>query len=85
MNQKQSIPAMFINKIMKEKIEYRTRLNAAIDCVCFLLHQGLLFHGHDESTKSHNQENYLELFTFLQIMMKMLRRFHLRMLLKMTN
>jgi hypothetical protein len=34
---------------------YRTRLNASVDCVCFLQQQGLAFHGRDESKGSSNQ------------------------------
>ncbi|XP_027071787.2 uncharacterized protein [Coffea arabica] len=47
------------------KAEYRTRLLASIDCARFLLHQGLAFHGHDESDISENQGNFLELLHFL--------------------
>uniref|UniRef100_A0A2N9FYF2 TTF-type domain-containing protein n=1 Tax=Fagus sylvatica TaxID=28930 RepID=A0A2N9FYF2_FAGSY len=47
------------------RIEYRTRLNASIDCIRFLLRQGLAFRGHDESEDSSNQGNFLELLKFL--------------------
>ncbi|XP_020705683.1 zinc finger MYM-type protein 1-like [Dendrobium catenatum] len=40
-------------------------LTAAIDCVRFLLRQGLSFRGHDESSNSDNRGNYLELLDFL--------------------
>ncbi|PKU86849.1 hypothetical protein MA16_Dca027802 [Dendrobium catenatum] len=40
-------------------------LTAAIDCVRFLLRQGLSFGGHDESSNSDNRGNYLELLDFL--------------------
>ena len=46
-------------------IEYKVRLNASIDCIQFLLRQGLAFHGHDESRYSKNQGNFLELLRFL--------------------
>ncbi|GFY95342.1 dihydroxyacetone kinase [Actinidia rufa] len=46
-------------------MEYRTRLNASIDCVRFLLRQGLAFRGHDESESSSSQGNFLELLKFL--------------------
>ncbi|XP_020699670.2 zinc finger MYM-type protein 1-like [Dendrobium catenatum] len=40
-------------------------LTTAVDCVRFLLHQGLSFRGHDESSRSTNRGNYLELLDFL--------------------
>ncbi|KAM3695753.1 hypothetical protein ACJW31_07G157300 [Castanea mollissima] len=56
----------FINKQSDvEKREYRTRLNALVDCICFLQWQGLAFHGHDESKDSNNQGNFLKLLRFL--------------------
>ncbi|XP_024039563.1 zinc finger MYM-type protein 1 [Citrus clementina] len=36
-----------------------------IDCIRFLLKQGLAFHGHDESKDSSNRGNFLELLRFL--------------------
>ena len=38
--------------------------NATIDCIRFLLNQGLAFRGHDESENSDNQGNFLELLAF---------------------
>ncbi|XP_031281489.1 uncharacterized protein LOC116139992 [Pistacia vera] len=49
----------------KAKLDYRIRLNASIDCIRFLLHQGLAFRGHDESVESENQGNFMELLKFL--------------------
>ena len=40
-------------------------MNASIDCIRFLLRQGLTFRGHNESENSSNQGNFLELFRFL--------------------
>ncbi|KAJ9153884.1 hypothetical protein P3X46_027272 [Hevea brasiliensis] len=40
-------------------------LNASIDCVQFLLKQGLAFRSHDESNNSTNKGNYLEILQFL--------------------
>ncbi|GAV92113.1 DUF4371 domain-containing protein [Cephalotus follicularis] len=43
--------------------EFRTHLTASIDCIRFLLRQGLTFHGHDES-----QHNFMHLiFSMFQI------------------
>jgi hypothetical protein len=36
-----------------------------IDCVRFLVTQGLAFRGHDESSSASNRGNFLELMTFL--------------------
>ncbi|XP_028126582.1 uncharacterized protein LOC114323236 [Camellia sinensis] len=47
------------------RIGYQTRLNASVDCVKFLLRQGLAFRGHDVSENSSNQGNFLELLKFL--------------------
>eukprot|EP00258_Populus_trichocarpa_P045430 XP_024461449.1 zinc finger MYM-type protein 1 [Populus trichocarpa] len=50
---------------VKSQSDYRTRLNASIECAHFLLHQELPFRGHDECECSSNQGNYLELLHFL--------------------
>ncbi|PIN18235.1 Tam3-transposase (Ac family) [Handroanthus impetiginosus] len=47
------------------KREYRIQLIAVVDCIRFLLRQGLAFRGHDESNNSTNQGNFLELLKFL--------------------
>nr|KAJ0213818.1 hypothetical protein LSAT_V11C400223710 [Lactuca sativa] len=45
--------------------EYCTRLNASIDCVGFLLRQGLAFCGHNEKEDSDNKGNFLELLQWV--------------------
>ena len=65
MNEKQSIMTLLSEQIVKSKSDYRTQLNASIECARFLLHQGLPFRGHDECECSSNQENYLEVLHFL--------------------
>ncbi|XP_020992024.1 uncharacterized protein LOC107474014 [Arachis duranensis] len=47
------------------KKDYRTHLTATIECIRFLLQQGLAFRGDDESHNSNNQGNFLELLDFL--------------------
>ncbi|KAI0510290.1 hypothetical protein KFK09_010891 [Dendrobium nobile] len=64
-HQEHSISALWSSKEEKQKKEYRTMLTAAVDCVRFLIRQGLSFRGHDESSSSNNQGNYVELFQFL--------------------
>ncbi|XP_028552930.1 zinc finger MYM-type protein 1-like [Dendrobium catenatum] len=64
-NQEHSLPGLWLSKDDKNKKQYRIMLTAAIDCVRFLLRQGLSFRGHDESSNSDNRENYLEIFDFL--------------------
>ncbi|KAL5562173.1 hypothetical protein UlMin_031920 [Ulmus minor] len=48
----------------RTKKEYRIHLKASVDCVQFLLQQGLAFCGHDESDNSLNQGYFLELLQF---------------------
>lgn len=47
------------------QLEYHMRLCASIDCLRFLLRQGMAFRGRDESENSTNRENSLELLHFL--------------------
>ena len=61
MNEKLNIEVIISKKTTQAHNGYRTR-NASVDCVRFLLRQGLAFHGHDESEYSSNQGNFLELF-----------------------
>jgi Domain of unknown function (DUF4371) len=65
MKQEQSIQAILEvqNKCCVD--EYRLRLNASVDCIRFLLRQGLSFRGHDETEYSKNRDNFLELLRFL--------------------
>jgi hypothetical protein len=64
MKQKQSIGTAFDKQSEQIKSEYRTRLNATIDCVRWLLRQGLPFRGHHEFENSSNRGNFLELLHF---------------------
>ncbi|XP_026431866.1 uncharacterized protein LOC113329110 [Papaver somniferum] len=48
----------------EEGLGYMIRVNASIDCMRFLLCQGLASRGHDESDTSHNQGNFLELLKY---------------------
>ena len=65
LNHAQSIITFFDEQSDQQKMIYRTRLNASIDCVRFLQQQGLAFRGHDESKGLSNQGNFLELLRFL--------------------
>ena len=65
LNQRQSIQAVINKQSDVKKREYRTSLNALVDCICFLQRQGLAFRGHDESKDSNIQGNFLELLRFL--------------------
>ena len=65
LNHRQSIQTIINKQLDVEKREYRTRLNASVDCICFLQRQGLAFCGHDESKDSNNQGNFIELLRFL--------------------
>lgn len=65
MNQRQHVESVLSRQSEQAKKEYRIRLTATVDCVRFLLRQGLAFRGHDESEDSRNQGNFLELLQFL--------------------
>ena len=65
MDGKQQIEHVFMKKNIKDRISYRVRLIASVDCIRFLVRQGLAFRGHDESQESNNQGNFIELLTFL--------------------
>ncbi|GMP95388.1 hypothetical protein CsSME_00044462 [Camellia sinensis var. sinensis] len=65
MKKKQHIQSVFLKQTNQEKIEYRTRLNATVDYIRFLLRRGLAFRGHDESDDSSDKGNFLELLQFL--------------------
>ena len=64
MNQKQHIETIICRQSDEARSEYKIRLNTSIDCIRFLLRQGLAFRGHDESCDSNNQENFFELLQF---------------------
>ncbi|KAH1211146.1 Zinc finger MYM-type protein 1 [Glycine max] len=65
MNQNQHIKVAISKQSEQVCDLYRRRLTASIDCIHFLLKQGLAFRGHDESTNSANQGNFLELLKYL--------------------
>ncbi|CAN6696635.1 unnamed protein product [Malus baccata var. baccata] len=65
MMQKQHIETFVIKQTDEARINYHTLLRGALDCTRWLLQQGLPFRGHDESFKSSNRGNYLELMQFL--------------------
>ncbi|CAN6679356.1 unnamed protein product [Malus baccata var. baccata] len=65
MEQKQHIETFVSKQTDKARINYHTLLNASLECTRWLLGQGLPFRGHDESFKSSNKGNYLELIQFL--------------------
>ena len=65
LNKKQHIETILSKQSNQVRSEYRIRLNSSVDCVRFLLRQGIAFRGHDESENSSNQGNVLELLRFL--------------------
>ncbi|CAN1148508.1 hypothetical protein LINPERHAP2_LOCUS16517 [Linum perenne] len=52
MKHAQSIGAAFCKQSNQMKKDYRIRLEASVDCITWLLHNGLALHGHDESESS---------------------------------
>ncbi|KAM2464543.1 hypothetical protein ACFX1W_003757 [Malus domestica] len=65
MTQKQHIETFVIKQTDEARNNYHTLLRASLECTRWLLGQGLPFRGHDESLKSSNRGNYLELMHFL--------------------
>ncbi|CAN6586651.1 unnamed protein product [Malus baccata var. baccata] len=65
MTQKQHIETFVIKQTDEARNNYHTLLSASLECTRWLLGQGLPFRGHDESLKSSNRGNYLELMQFL--------------------
>ncbi|PIA41107.1 hypothetical protein AQUCO_02300127v1 [Aquilegia coerulea] len=64
LNQNQHIETVLQKQSSQARSEYRVRLKASVDCVRFLLKQGLAFRGHNETTNSNNRGNFLELLEF---------------------
>ncbi|XP_020704667.1 zinc finger MYM-type protein 1-like [Dendrobium catenatum] len=65
LNQSQHIGFVFQKQTYQATSAYHIRLTTSVDCIRFLLKQGLAFQGHDESSTSKNQGNFLELVQFL--------------------
>jgi hypothetical protein len=65
MKPNQHITSVFVKQTNQDKIIYQIQLNATVDCIIFLLRQGLAFRGHDESLDSSAKGNFLELLQFL--------------------
>ncbi|XP_059663560.1 uncharacterized protein LOC132309255 [Cornus florida] len=63
-NQNQHIQTIMFNQSDQTRIDYRKRLTTSIDCIRYLLEQGLAFHGHDEYEHSSNQGNFPQLLKF---------------------
>ena len=55
----------WLSNQIKINFKYQVQLNAIVDCIRFLLCQGLAFRGHDESQGSSDKWNFLELLQFL--------------------
>ncbi|XP_057720354.1 uncharacterized protein LOC130934845 [Arachis stenosperma] len=65
MRPKQHITAAIEKRSEQAKKNYQIHLTATIDCIRFLLRQGLAFRGNDETDDSVNQGNFLELLNFI--------------------
>ncbi|XP_060211668.1 uncharacterized protein LOC132639217 [Lycium barbarum] len=62
--QEQSIQSPLVRQDSQFKHEYRLRLTTSVDVVRFLLNQGLVFRGHDESKSSLSRGNFLEILSW---------------------
>ncbi|XP_029148316.1 uncharacterized protein [Arachis hypogaea] len=67
MKPKQHISVAIEKQSEQAKKNYQIHLTATIDCIRFLLRQGLAFRGNDETDDSVNQGNFLELLNFLAL------------------
>ena len=67
LNQKKHIQFAFAKQSDQARKDYRVRITTTLDCIRFLLYQGLAFRGRDETDNSHNQGNFFELLDLLQI------------------
>ncbi|XP_058776678.1 LOW QUALITY PROTEIN: uncharacterized protein LOC131651006 [Vicia villosa] len=65
MKQKQHIEGVLCKQSNQAKEDYQIHLTGIIDCIRFLLAQGLAFRGNDESISSRNKGNFMELMDFL--------------------
>ncbi|XP_021829669.1 zinc finger MYM-type protein 1-like [Prunus avium] len=61
LNHRQHVETFFFKQSHQDRSDYRIQLNASIDCIRYLLRQGMAFRGHDESDDSNNKGNFLEL------------------------
>jgi hypothetical protein len=52
---------MFSRATKESKELYQRCLTASLECLKFLIAQGMSFHGHDESSMSLNKGNFLEM------------------------
>ncbi|KAI5397862.1 hypothetical protein KIW84_063616 [Lathyrus oleraceus] len=65
MKQKKNIEGVLCKQFNQVKEDYQIHLTGIIDCIRYLLAQGLAFRGNDESISSRNKGNFLELMNFL--------------------
>ncbi|XP_076933981.1 uncharacterized protein LOC143600079 [Bidens hawaiensis] len=62
-DQRHNLDNVLSQQCKQDEIVYRVRLTAVIDVIQFLLKQGLVFCGHDESISSNSRGNFLEVVT----------------------
>ncbi|KAL6582954.1 hypothetical protein OROMI_005032 [Orobanche minor] len=74
MRQDRSIAIAFHKHSDTAKNEYRVRLNASIDACRYLLNQALPFRGHNESEKSLNRGNFLEIIKLIRNQNEVVRK-----------
>jgi hypothetical protein len=60
-NQRQSISSKLSSATREAEELYQTRLTSSLECLRFLIGQGMAFRGHDESSSSLNKGNFLEM------------------------
>lgn len=65
MKQKQHIEGVMCKQSNQVNKDYQIHLTGIIDCIRYLLPQGITFCGNDESISSRNKGNFLELMNFI--------------------
>jgi hypothetical protein len=74
MKQDQHIEVVLSKQSETTRDLYRRRLTASLDCLHFLMKQGLPFRGHDEKIESSNQGNFLEMLRWYADKKKKVKR-----------
>lgn len=65
MNQNQHIQTIISKQSDEDKMDYRISLTSSINCIRYLLKQGLTFRDRNESDDSKNRGKFLKLLHWL--------------------
>ncbi|XP_058758385.1 uncharacterized protein LOC131631618 [Vicia villosa] len=65
-NQRQSVTSIFARATRESEELYKIRLTCSLDCIRYLIAQGIAFRGHDESYNSLNKGNFREMVDWVK-------------------